>query len=165
MSTYLGHNYLDFSAVNIFNNSHINSGFKYYISNSSFNIYRILMRILIYYLTFVLLSIFIALILGVNAYNDMYVTNNIYCLTVSSYYLYLKFSLVSSIMLIVVIIISTIVIIYSLYYISLYDYSYYFGYIIIFQFAMIIFVLTNNLLIIFFYWELLGITSFLLINF
>ena len=81
------------------------------------------------------------------------------------YLISFQFMFLSSMMLFVVFFVSSFVILYSLDYISIYDYHLFFFYLILFELCMITFVLCNNLLISFFHWELLGLTSYLLINF
>jgi len=68
-------------------------------------------------------------------------------------------------MLLVVLLVSGSVIVYSLDYISLYSYPIFFLYITLFQFSMLGIVLCNDLVISFLFWELVGVTSYLLINF
>ena len=65
----------------------------------------------------------------------------------------------------VVILISSIVIFNSINYLSIIDSYLFIFYIILFQLFMIGFVLSHDMIITFFYWDLLGLISYLLINF
>jgi NADH-quinone oxidoreductase subunit L len=65
----------------------------------------------------------------------------------------------------VVILISSIVIFNSINYLSIIDSYLFIFYITLFQLSMISFVLSHDIMITFFYWDLLGLISYLLINF
>ena len=65
----------------------------------------------------------------------------------------------------IVILISSIVILNSINYLSIIDSYLFLFYIILFQISMVSFVLCNNLLVTFLFWDLLGLISYLLINF
>ncbi len=65
----------------------------------------------------------------------------------------------------VVILISSIVIFNSIDYLSIMDSYPFIFYIILFQLSMINFILSYNIIVAFFYWDLLGLISYLLINF
>ena len=68
-------------------------------------------------------------------------------------------------MILVVILISSIVIFNSINYLSIIDSYLFIFYIILFQLSMISFVLSHDIIITSFYWDLLGLISYLLINY
>ena len=76
-----------------------------------------------------------------------------------------KYYPLSWFMVTVVILISSIVIFNSIDYLSIMDSYPFIFYIILFQLSMINFILSYNIIIAFFYWDLLGLISYLLINF
>lgn len=76
-----------------------------------------------------------------------------------------KYYPLSWFMVIIVILISPIVIFNSIDYLSIMDSYPFIFYITLFQLFMINFILTNNIIITSFYWDLLGLISYLLINF
>ena len=82
-----------------------------------------------------------------------------------TYFIHYRIISIPFFMLFVVFLVSGYVIIYSLDYISLYDYPVFFFYIVVFQLSMLGFVLGNDFVISFLNWELVGVTSYLLVNF
>jgi len=67
--------------------------------------------------------------------------------------------------LIVVVQVSSIVILFSLDYMTQHELPTFISYLMIFQFAMLLFLSTSSMLVLFLAWELLGLASFLLIHF
>ena len=68
-------------------------------------------------------------------------------------------------MVLVVTLISSIVILFSIEYMASFEVVLFLAYLALFQFAMVGFVLTHNWIFLFFSWELMGLASYLLINF
>jgi len=71
----------------------------------------------------------------------------------------------SNLMLLTVLLVSSCVILNSIDYLSIIDSYLFLLYILIFQFTMIIFIFTHDLILSFLYWDILGIISYLLINY
>ena len=124
------------------------------------NKYRIniilLLTIIKCYILYWIISINFSIgIISINLYSNL----NLYMLINN------KFYPLSWFMVIVVILISPIVIFNSINYLSIIDsYSFIF-YITLFQLSMITFVLSHDIIITSFYWDLLGLISYLPINF
>ncbi len=77
----------------------------------------------------------------------------------------LKFKPISLFMVIVVILISSIVLFNSINYLSIIDSYLFIFYITLFELSMISFILAEDIIITSFYWDLLGLISYLPINF
>ena len=71
----------------------------------------------------------------------------------------------SNFIVLTVLLVSSCVILNSIDYLSIIDSYLFLVYILIFQFTMIIFILTHDFILSFLYWDILGIISYLLINF
>ena len=76
-----------------------------------------------------------------------------------------RFNSVSLIIVYIVLLVSSFVIYNSIDYLSIIDSYLFIIYILLFQFIMIIFILSNHLLLLYFNWDLLGLISYLLINY
>lgn len=76
-----------------------------------------------------------------------------------------RFNSLSLIIVYIVLLVSSFVIYNSIDYLSIIDSYLFIIYILLFQFIMIIFILSNHLLLLYFNWDLLGLISYLLINY
>ena len=77
----------------------------------------------------------------------------------------IRLNCLSWFMVVVIILVSSCVILCSIDYLSIIDSYLFLVYLFLFQFFMIIFVISNNFIVIFFSWDWLGLISYLLINF
>jgi NADH-quinone oxidoreductase subunit L len=97
------------------------------------------------------------------------VANFTYLFTGVSYYNHFLFDIkltgVSFVMLNIVVVISSAVILNSIDYLTVIESSIFLLYIMMFQLSMVIFILSHDLIITFINWDLIGLTSYLLINF
>ena len=101
-------------------------------------------------LLFILFSIFVLLFIFVSCYY---------------YVIFIHLSFIDYYFSWIILTISYIVIVYSYDYIDLFDWYIYFILIYWFHFAMLLFILCNDYLLGLLFWELLGISSYLLLNF
>jgi NADH-quinone oxidoreductase subunit L len=77
----------------------------------------------------------------------------------------MRSSTLANFILLTVLLVSSCVVINSIDYLSIIDSYLFLCYILMFQFTMVIFILTHDLILSFLYWEILGIISYLLISF
>ena len=99
------------------------------------------------------------------------ISSNLFTCLYSNYNLYISiishnnYYPLSFFMVITVIIVSSIILYNSLSYLSIIDSYLFLLYIILFQFSMINFILSDDIITTYFYWDLLGIISYVLVNY